>query len=166
VSAETGAALTADDYAEQERTLRSFGERLRATREGMEVSQETLERRACLPQGMVSKFERAAQGPPGLYMVLRLADGLRVEPGVLLDGLPVPRRETTTLKTLAIIYAKPGIKVKGVAAALGIKASYAHRQILRLVSNGSVVNDSGGWIVAEHPEAGTPKNVAEKPQTQ
>jgi len=151
VSTETGAALTDDDYAEQEMTLRSFGERLRATREGMEMSQERLERRACLPHGMVSKFERGAHGPPGLYMVLRLADGLRVEPGILLDGLPIPRRGTTTLKTWAIIQAKPGIKVKAVAEALGIKTSYARRQILRLVTSGSVVNDAGGWIAADQP---------------
>jgi transcriptional regulator with XRE-family HTH domain len=165
VSAETGAALTADDYAEQERTLQSFGERLRATREAMEVSQDTLERRACLPHGMVSKFERAANGPPGLYMVLRLADGLRVEPGILLDGLPVPRRETTTLKTLAIIQAKPGIKAEGVADALEIKTSYARRQILRLISNGSVVNDSGGWIIANHRAGSTLKSTSKGQRT-
>lgn len=100
---------------------------------------------------MVSKFKRAAHGPPGLYMVLRLADGLRVKPGILLDGLPILRRGTTTLKTWAIIQTKPGIKVNAVAEALGIKTSYARRQILRLVASGSVVNDVGGWIAADPP---------------
>jgi CRP-like cAMP-binding protein len=142
--------LTEEDRTEQEITLRSFGERLRATRQALELSQQALERRACLPPGMVSKYERAQQAPPGLFMVLRLADGLRVEPGILLDALPVPRRETTTLRTLAIIQANPGIKGAEVANKLGVRKSYALRQILRLAHGGSVVNHRGGWTTADH----------------
>lgn len=92
MSQPTAESLTFDDEAEQRTTLIAFGHRLRATREAAEVSQSTLDARCFLPDGAVYKLEHGCKSVPGLILILRLAAGLTVDPGILLDGLPVPQR--------------------------------------------------------------------------
>jgi transcriptional regulator with XRE-family HTH domain len=85
------AAHDGDAYeTERARMLRAFGGNVRALRERRNVSQETLADLACIHRTHYGKLERGRH-EPHLSMVLILADALKVKPGVLLEGLPVPR---------------------------------------------------------------------------
>jgi transcriptional regulator with XRE-family HTH domain len=75
----------------------AFGQRLREVRQDHGVSQEDLARRTGMYANTIGRLERGAR-EPRISTVLRLARGLGVPPGVLLDPLMstgrqgVPRR--------------------------------------------------------------------------
>ncbi len=75
---------------EHERLLLAFGEKLRAERDRRNVSQETLAGIANVHRTHLAALERGKRDPH-LSMLLILADTLKVTPGALLKGLPVPR---------------------------------------------------------------------------
>jgi transcriptional regulator with XRE-family HTH domain len=70
----------------------AFARRLRETRAVSGLSQEQLARRTGLHTTVISRFERGGR-EPRLKSILRLAEGLGVPPGSLLDTL-VERRLT------------------------------------------------------------------------
>ncbi len=70
-------------------TVAEFGLRARARRHELGLSQEGLAERSGVHWTYVSQLERG-QNNPSLHNIVRLARGLGVEPGVLLDGLPQP----------------------------------------------------------------------------
>jgi transcriptional regulator with XRE-family HTH domain len=70
----------------------AFGRRLRALRREHGVSQYALADRTGLHATVISRFERGER-EPRLKSILRLAEGLGVPPGTLLDTL-VERRLT------------------------------------------------------------------------
>jgi transcriptional regulator with XRE-family HTH domain len=82
----------ADDAYKAERTrlLLAFGAKLRTARERRSLSQEGLAEIANIHRTHVGALELGLR-EPHLTMLLILAEGLEVAPGVLLDGLPVPR---------------------------------------------------------------------------
>jgi transcriptional regulator with XRE-family HTH domain len=63
-----------------------FGQRLRAVRAEHGVPQDNLARRVGVHATAIGRFERAAREPQ-LGTILRLAKGLGVKPGELVDGL-------------------------------------------------------------------------------
>ena len=69
-------------YSEQA----AFGQRLRELRAERGVSQDQLARRTGIDATAVGRFERGAR-EPRLRSILRLADGLGVKPGRLVDDL-------------------------------------------------------------------------------
>ncbi len=73
-----------------ERLLLAFGEKLRAKRDRLNVSQETLADIANVHRTHLAALERGKRDPH-LSMLLILADTLEVPRGALLDGLPMPR---------------------------------------------------------------------------
>ncbi len=80
-----------DTYgAERELLLQALGEKLRAERERRNVSQETLARIASVHRTHLAALEQGRRDPH-TSMLLILADALEVQPGALLEGLPVPR---------------------------------------------------------------------------
>lgn len=66
--------------------LDEFGERVRASRRKLRVSQEELGRRAGLHRTYIGHIERGEVNP-SLRNVLLVARGLGVDPGDLLHGL-------------------------------------------------------------------------------
>ena len=64
----------------------AFGQRLRELRTAHGVSQDQLARETGIHSTAVGRFEHGAR-EPRLRSILRLADGLGVKPGVLLDPL-------------------------------------------------------------------------------
>jgi transcriptional regulator with XRE-family HTH domain len=76
--------------AERARLLRAFGTRLRAERDRLNVSQETLAEIATVHRTHLAALERGRR-EPHLSMLLVLADALEVPPGTLFEGLFVPR---------------------------------------------------------------------------
>jgi len=80
-----------DAYAaERARALRAFGEKLRALRERRHLSQERFADLAGVHRTHYGALERGLR-EPHMAMLLILAETLKVPPGVLLEGLPVPR---------------------------------------------------------------------------
>jgi transcriptional regulator with XRE-family HTH domain len=81
-----------------------FGRRLREVRKEHGMSQEDLARRTDLHTTAIGRFERGLR-EPRLKSILRLAEGLAVAPGALLDGFtrgadqpprsPIPRVKTS-----------------------------------------------------------------------
>jgi transcriptional regulator with XRE-family HTH domain len=69
--------------------LKGFGERLRGLREGQSLAQEGLAEVANVHRNEIGVLERG-QCELGLLTLLSLVDTLKVAPGALLDGLPVP----------------------------------------------------------------------------
>lgn len=65
-----------------------FGRRVRALREERSMSQEALAARCGLHWTFVGQVERG-QRSIRLDNILKVADGLDVAPGALLDGLPI-----------------------------------------------------------------------------
>ncbi len=63
-----------------------FGQRLRELRAERGISQDQLARRTGIHPTAIGRFERGAR-EPRLRSILRLARGLGVPPGTLLDGL-------------------------------------------------------------------------------
>jgi transcriptional regulator with XRE-family HTH domain len=66
----------------------AFGERLRAIREAQGLSLEQLGARTGVHWTAIGRLERGKR-EPRLTTVLRLAEGLGVDPGELVDGLDV-----------------------------------------------------------------------------
>jgi transcriptional regulator with XRE-family HTH domain len=64
----------------------AFGQRLRELRAEGGVSQDQLARRTGIHSTAIGRFERGAR-EPRLRSILRLADGLGVRPGRLVDDL-------------------------------------------------------------------------------
>ncbi len=64
----------------------AFARRLRETRTAYGLSQEQLARRTGLHTTAIGRYERGAR-EPRLRTILRLADGLGVPPGALLDTI-------------------------------------------------------------------------------
>ena len=62
----------------------AFGQVIRAQRLALGVSQEDLAHRASLERAHVGRIERG-ENQPTLWVVLKLAEGLGVMPGVLVD---------------------------------------------------------------------------------
>lgn len=67
----------------------AFGRRLRELRHARNVSQDELSARTDVHPTAIGRLERGARDPR-LTTILRLADGLEVEPGELVDGLREP----------------------------------------------------------------------------
>jgi transcriptional regulator with XRE-family HTH domain len=76
--------------AERARALRAFGEKLRALRERRRLSQEGFADLAGVHRTHYGALERGRR-EPHMAMLLILAETLKVPPGVLLEGLPVPK---------------------------------------------------------------------------
>ena len=68
-----------------------FGDRVRDMRHRLGISQEELAHRAGLDRTYVSSLERGHRNV-ALENICRLADGLAVDPGDLVAGLPTPTR--------------------------------------------------------------------------
>lgn len=69
------------------RTVRAaIGRRLRELRTERGISQECLARRTGIHTTMIGRFERGAREPRAT-MILRLAQGLDIQPGALLEEL-------------------------------------------------------------------------------
>lgn len=64
----------------------AFGERLRKLRDRQELSQDALADATDIHPTAIGRMERGAR-EPRLTTILRLADGLEVQPGELLNGL-------------------------------------------------------------------------------
>lgn len=71
-------------------TTREFGARIRARREELGLSQEAAALRCGIHWTQLGKVERG-QRSVRLENIVKIASGLDVPPGVLLDGVPVPR---------------------------------------------------------------------------
>lgn len=71
---------------EPQRASRAFGERLRELRVERGVSQDELAGVTDVHSTAIGRLERGAR-EPRLTTILRVARGLGVEPGELLDGL-------------------------------------------------------------------------------
>jgi transcriptional regulator with XRE-family HTH domain len=65
---------------------REFGERVRAERLKLGISQETLAELTGIHWTALGKVERG-QRNPGLHSIVRIAAGLDVDPAVLIGGL-------------------------------------------------------------------------------
>lgn len=70
-------------------TTKQFGERVRARRTELELSQERLAERAGLHWTFVGQVERG-QRNLSLHNICKLAQALQVDPGVLMEGLDPP----------------------------------------------------------------------------
>jgi transcriptional regulator with XRE-family HTH domain len=70
----------------QESDVAAFGRRLRTVRRQLGVSQHDLASRAGIRESEVGRYERGGR-EPRLTAILRLARGLSVPPGTLLDKL-------------------------------------------------------------------------------
>ncbi len=66
------------------RSAAAFGHVVRRLRVEAQVSQEDLAHRASLERAHVGRIERG-ENQPTLWVILKLAEGLGVEPGLLLD---------------------------------------------------------------------------------
>ena len=70
-------------------TTRVFGERVRQRRLELELSQEAAAMRCGIHWTQLGKVERG-QRSLRLETILKIAAGLEVEPGKLVNGLPAP----------------------------------------------------------------------------
>jgi transcriptional regulator with XRE-family HTH domain len=73
-------------YNDPERASRAFGERMRELRGRKNISQDGLARETDIHPTSIGRLERGGREPK-LTTILRLADGLGVEPGELLNRL-------------------------------------------------------------------------------
>lgn len=73
-------------YDDPERASRAFGERMRELRKREGISQDTLAREADIHPTSIGRLERGGREPK-MTTILRLAHGLGVEPGELLNRL-------------------------------------------------------------------------------
>lgn len=80
------------DHLDQdpEAASKAFGKRLKALRDKHGVSQDALARETDVHPTAIGRFERGAR-EPRLTTILRLARGLDVRPGELVDDLPASR---------------------------------------------------------------------------
>jgi transcriptional regulator with XRE-family HTH domain len=65
---------------------RAFGQRMRELRDREGVSQDNLARESGIHSTSIGRIERGGR-EPRLTTILKLADGLGVEPGELVNGL-------------------------------------------------------------------------------
>lgn len=79
---------TAESSAPNE-TTRVFGERVRQRRLELGLSQEAAAVRCGIHWTQLGKVERG-QRSLRLETIVKIADGLDVDPGVLVNGLPTP----------------------------------------------------------------------------
>lgn len=73
-------------YEDPDRASAAFGQRMRALRAMKGVSQDGLARDADVHPTAIGRIERGGR-EPRLTTILRLAHGLSVEPGELVNGL-------------------------------------------------------------------------------
>lgn len=73
-------------HEDSEAASTAFGERLREVRARVGMSQDGLAREANIHPTSIGRLERGGR-EPRLTTLLRLADGLGVEPGELVNGL-------------------------------------------------------------------------------
>lgn len=73
-------------YDDPQRANKAFGDRMRELRAREGLSQDGLAREADIHPTSIGRLERGGREPK-LTTILRLADGLGVEPGELLNGL-------------------------------------------------------------------------------
>src|SRR5580698_3298363 len=66
---------------------RIFGERVRANRQRLGISQETLAQLSDVHWTFVGQVERGTRNL-SLHNIIKLAGGLDVDPGVLVEGIP------------------------------------------------------------------------------
>jgi len=78
--------MAAPLYDDPDRASRAFGDRMREVRKREGVSQDGLAREADIHPTSIGRLERGGREPK-LTTILRIAHGLGVEPGELLDGL-------------------------------------------------------------------------------
>ncbi len=78
----------------------AFGQRLRALRAERGISQDTLAERTGIHATAIGRLERGTR-EPRLKTILRLADGLRTQPGKLLDHLGERRLTAEEFEQLA-----------------------------------------------------------------
>lgn len=74
-------------------TTRMFGERLRVAREELGLSQEAAAQRCGIHWTQLGKVERG-QRSLRLETLVKILDGLDLDAGALLNGLPVPPLDT------------------------------------------------------------------------
>jgi len=86
LGAATLLAMASKLYDDPERASRAFGDRMRELRKREGISQDTLAREADIHPTSIGRLERGGREPK-LTTVLRLADGLGVESGELLNRL-------------------------------------------------------------------------------
>jgi hypothetical protein len=82
---------------------------------------------------------------PGLTTLLRLADGLGVEPSELVDDLPTPFRSLGAEWAKLVIKASPGITTDGIVEETRLQRGHVARLVLMLESRGMIVSNQGGW---------------------
>ncbi|SHQ33822.1 putative transcriptional regulator [Mycobacteroides abscessus subsp. bolletii] len=70
-------------------TTRVFGERVRAARERLQLSQEAAAVRCGIHWTQLGKVERG-QRSLRLETIVKIAHGLHIDPAELINGLPVP----------------------------------------------------------------------------
>lgn len=73
-------------YDDPDRANQAFGERMRELRAREGISQDGLAREADVHPTAIGRIERGGR-EPRLTTILKLADGLGVEPGELVNGL-------------------------------------------------------------------------------
>lgn len=73
-------------YDDPERASRAFGDRMRELRAKKDMSQDALARETDIHPTSIGRLERGGREPK-MTTILRLADGLGVEPGELLNRL-------------------------------------------------------------------------------
>ncbi len=78
-------------HDDPDRASRAFGERMRELRAREGISQDGLAREADVHPTSIGRIERGGR-EPRLTTILRLAHGLGVQPGELVDGLDGKRR--------------------------------------------------------------------------
>ncbi len=74
-------------------TIRAFGERVRERRQSLGISQEAAAARCGIHWTQFGKVERG-QRSLRLETIVKIADGLDVDAGTLVNGLPVPMSHT------------------------------------------------------------------------
>lgn len=138
--------LTPQDHAEHEEALRAFAERLHSVRERSGLTQEQLDATVYMQRGTTSKMEHGHTAP-GLFTLLRLAESLCVDPGTLLDGLPVPKRTASLEHVIALVEANQGITTSQIAEDMNVPPNYAMRLLRRLVVTSAIASEHGCWRV-------------------
>jgi len=78
--------MAASLHEDADRASRAFGKRMRELRHREGMSQDMLARETDIHPTSIGRLERGDREPK-LTTILRLADGLGVEPGELVNGL-------------------------------------------------------------------------------
>jgi transcriptional regulator with XRE-family HTH domain len=126
------------DKLEMDRSVASFGRRLKAVRMTTDVSQEKLARRCFLRHEAISDLERGARAP-NLVVLLLVAEGLGVSIQALTEGVIVPRREDSTCRTLELVDEQPGISMSTLTQSLALPEPYVRTLTSYLEATGQVL---------------------------